>query len=277
MEKKRIRKGEIGKCVKERKNMKKKSKAPIIVIIIILLAAAGFGYWKFVYQPQQLAQYELTDTEVETALVAETDWYDDKIDEYREVFAAMAENESSYYIIESLGVRDEDNWKPRFKVYQTNKAEFDEKTVMDTEKAIKEVDDGISKFLNYSHNSLPASLYGNVNNDGIFGKLDVSSEAQALIDPQFGSSVAEYFNSHELALKCDDCTVEQIGVQIDPDGLVWYCFNITANVLTESCTGDMNDLGIFANEGETKQVKVNVLCSYEENSKELFAEFMLIE
>ncbi len=255
----------------------KKSKAPIVITIIILLAAAGFGYYKFIWQPNQLAQYELENTEIETELVAETDWHDNEIDEYKEVFAAMAENDSSYYIIESLGIRDEDNWKPRFKVYQTNKDAFSEQSVMIPEKAMKEANDGISRFLNYSHNSLPSSMYGNINNDGIFGKLDVTSEAQGWIDPQFGNSVVEYFNTHELVLKCDDCQVTEVGVVNNPGDVIWYYFNITASVLTESCIGDMSDLGYFANAGETKEVKVNVLCAYEENSKELFTELIIIE
>ena len=257
---------------------KKKSKAPIIVVIILLLIAAGFCYWKFVYQVEQLAQYELTENaDVETKLVAETNWHEDEMDNYREMFDAMAEVDASYFIVESLDIWSDDYFTPRFKLYQTNKDEFSEQSVMSPEKAIKEVNEGISRFLNYSHNSLPGSLYGNINNNGIFGKLDVSSEAQGYIDPQFGGSVAEYFQSHKLELKCDDCKVEQIGIEINPDGSIYYNYNIIANVLTENCIGDMNELGIFANQGKTKTVNINIRCIYDDNSKELFVDFMLIE
>lgn len=261
---------------------KKKSKAPIIVIIIMLLAAAGFGYWKFVYQPNQLAQYELPDTVVETELVAGTNWHDDEIENYKEVFATMAENDASYYIIESMSIRYDDYWSPRFKVYQTNKAEFDEKSVMNAEKAVKDVDDVITDFFNLAHNTLPASMYEGVNNDGLFGKMTGNSWAQEVVDPQFGGSVSEYFRSHELVLKCDDCRVEQIGFSDEgytDDGLpiLFYYFNITASVLTEDCIGDMNDLGIFADKGETKEISVKVLCGYGDNSKALSLCFMLVD
>ena len=254
---------------------KKKSKAPIVVIIIILLAAAGFGYYKFVYQPQQMAKYELAESEVvETELVAETNWCSNEIDEYKEVFAAMAENDASYYLITPKYT----NPGPRFEVYQTNKNEFSEKSPMNLEKAMKETNDGILKFLNYSYNGLPSPLYENINNNCIFGKLDVSGWAEEVIEPQFGGSVAEYFKSHELKLKCDDCTVTQIGIEIDEENnSIAYCYNITANVLTEDCIGDMSDLGIFANKGETKEVSLNVRCHYNENSKELFADIVLFE
>lgn len=250
---------------------KKKSKAPIVVIIIILLAAAGFGYWKFVYQPQQLAQYELADTEVKTELVAEVDWAGEDVSTRKEIFSAMAENDATYYIITPFETG-------LYEIYQTNKEEFSEKSPKSPEKAVKEVNDGISKFLNYSYKSLPSPLFQTSSADGmIFGKLDVSSIACERIEPQFGGSVAEYFKSHELVLKCDDCEVTQIGVENEPVSGTFYYFNITANVLTEDCIGDMSDIGIFANKGETKQVNINVFCHYDENSKELFVSFVLFE
>lgn len=265
------------KMCKGEQNMekKKKSKTPIIVVIIILLAAAGFGYYKFVYQPQQMAKYELAESEVvETELVAEVDWAGTEIDAYKEVFASMAENDALYYHINSKN----EVWGPPYEIYQTNKEEFSEKSPKSPEKAVKEVNDGISKFLNYSYKSLPSPLFQTSSADGmIFGKLDVSSEAQSLIEPQFGGSIAEYFKSHELVLKCDDCKVTQIGVETNADGSIYYYCNIAANVLTEDCIGDMSDIGIFANKGETKQVNINAHCIYDENSKELFADIVLFE
>ena len=246
---------------------KKKSKAPIIIIILILLVAAGFGYYKFVYQPQQMAKYELTESEVvETELVAGTDWHDNEMDEYKEIFEAMAENDASYFIVESMTERSDDYYSPRFKIYQTNKDEFSELSVKVPEEVVIGMTKGMLRFLNYSYNSLPPALYENLNGNYMFGKIGVSSMAEETIEPQFDGSVAAYFKKHKLKLKCDDCKVEQIGIEVDQNNHLRYYFNFTANVLTESCTGDMSDLGFFANEGETKEMNISVLCSGYEDS-----------
>lgn len=94
-----------------------------------------------------------------------------------------------------------------------------------------------------------------------FGNLFCNSMAYETIDSVFGGSTEGYFDKHNLSLSCSETKLEQVAVY-ENMGHYTYIFGVSTNVKTEECSGDMSDLELFADKGESKNVVVYMICDY---------------
>lgn len=89
-------------------------------------------------------------------------------------------------------------------------------------------------------------------------------------DEFFGSKIYEYFMEHKLKLSCENIELTKIcagdtpsryemtkgGMGSEKTQTKAYYFVGYADVTTEHAVGDLSDMGIFGNEGETVRVKI---------------------
>jgi len=253
---------------------KKKSKAPIVLVIILLLAAGGFGYYKFVYLPNAMSSYELSDSEgIETMEIASVPDYDEK-ESRLNVCEAMSNSDANYFTIEYVGDGT------GYHVSQTNKAAFDEASPLEIGDASHKVMKALKYLLNSSDKSIPAQGFEDINGQNALGGFGATSLVSEYEQVLFGGTMKEYFIEHELAISCDSVNLQKIGVEDlgiititwDPSGVeedipAWqYYYVATADVTTERAVGDLSDLGIFAPVGKTKEMVIFVSCGYDEIS-----------
>lgn len=256
---------------------KKKSKAPIILVIILLLAAGGFGYYKFMYLPEVMKTYELSDIEgIETMEIDNVpyDGSDDSSEGRLDVCEVMKNSAANYFSIEDT------TDGTGLHISQVNRATFDEASPLDIGDASHDVMKAIKYLLNSSDKSIPAQGFEDINGQNALGGFGASSMVLECEQALFGTTMKKYFMDHELAISCDKVELKKIGIEDmgiititwDPSGIEedipsWqYYYVATADVTTERAVGDLSDLGIFAPAGETKEIVILVSCGYDETS-----------
>lgn len=146
-------------------------------------------------------------------------------------------------------------------VYKVDEATFNETSHIDVWQFSDEIMEGTKAFLNSSYASIQRPTLDSSNGNAVFGNLFCNSMASRSINPLFGESLEGYFDEHKLSLSCDEVKIEQVAVS-ELQGHYTYIFSVSANVSTEDCTGNMSDLGFFANKGESKNLNVYLVCEY---------------
>lgn len=161
-------------------------------------------------------------------------------------------------------------------MYSVDEATFNEMSPIDVGQFSDLITEGAETFLNSSYGSINGSAFDSSTGTGMFGGLLCDSMASETIEPLFGGSVAGYFDEHKLSLSCEEVAIEQVAVSEYMEHYT-YVYGVFANVKTEDCTGDMSDLGFFANNGESRNVKVYVVCTYWPDENDITLSYMNIK
>ena len=255
--------------------MEKKKKGKGIVIAIIMLALVIGGY--FVYDnifKQSMTAVE--DIEVKEIGSVPMEWEMLSDDDDIKVLDIMDKNEATYYKVE--------NGKGEAIITQINKADFDVIGSIKSNKAYSLIKSGVKTFLNTQYDKLPSNLYEvtQTNNSTLFGKMYCNSIKEDLKEC-FGMNFEKFFKKYKLKISCNDIQVVKMavydteqtatvtGVSSEPMETEWinYYFVINAAVKTEQAKKGISEVSCFAEEGETKELKLLIGCSSDNWFKDL--------
>lgn len=255
--------------------MEKKKKGKGIVIVIILLALVAGGY--FVYDnifKQRMTEVE--DVEVKEIGSVPMDWEMLSDDDDIKVLDIMDKNDATYFKVE--------NGKGEAIITQINKADFDVIGSIKSNKAYGLIKNGVKSFLNTQYDKLPSNLFEvtQTNNSTLFGKMYCNSIKDDLKEC-FGMNFEKFFKKYKLKISCNDIQVVKMavydteqtatvtGVSSEPMETEWinYYFVIKAAVKTEQAKKGISEVSCFAEEGETKELKLLIGCSSDNWFKDL--------
>lgn len=269
---------------------KKKSKGLVIAIIIFALAVGGFFIYEAFFDSQE-PQVEAEKVEVKEVATISLDEGNDSIyllDETKyKVFNILEENDATFYTV-TLNNND------MLVIKQGNKEDFESISPESSEKLCKIIKKGMSCFLNTSYKSLPPSMYSlnGYSHYTIFGKdllTDDSDEnVKKWIKETFGEELKKMFTDYELELSCESIDIKKAAVydtgktqrcgttaNLEQDGFdakyFEYFFIVEADVKTENAKKKISELGVFADEGESKKIEFLMYCNANDASKDILS------
>jgi len=245
-------------------NQKKKEKMKlsdkIITTIILLALLAGGGYYLYKHFVIDARNIDIPDVEgIETCEIWTNDDWSSKDGYYElmEMVSAMEKSDANFFIGEA-----HPEYEHFLSISQTDKATFEDtmEKVSSADVAQRTIDDMKMVF------------------DANFGKItdgmeDFQYEAMEEYDGfpvvqgdnsmQYNlgdEGLALYLVEHEVSLKCESIKIDKVAAaNFYGDGgfneVALICAMGTAEVTTESANGDISEIGLFGNAGETVTIR----------------------
>lgn len=262
---------------------KKKGKGIVIVIIILALAVGGY----LVYDNFFSGQAEDIAT-VEVKKVASIDLAENEVCAYEitdktnyEIFSSLKNSEATCFKLEKKNPNV-------INISQINEDDFNEISPTTFTKTRRLLSKGCSYFCNMHYDKLPQIIYDTTDgtNYTIFGNLlfdGGEEDALKWVKRAFGEELEKMFTKYKLILSCDNISVKAIAVydtgekyygsvsgvgDVVGEHFRYYCV-IDAEVKTKSSEGKISDLGVFADEGKSKNIEFLMVCDMDKMFKEL--------
>lgn len=249
---------------------KEKNKSNVIMAIILIIVAIGGGIcFYFNYFAVAKDADVIEDQAIETETIAHLDGYEEfapsdmgwiEYAEYMDkINAAMSESDATCFIV------DEDYnivklSKDNFKVELEN-VDFP----LSYNKTIVTASHKIENMLRMQPKSSaadPTNYTGGDNNDSVCQMGLLSSDAAVSLQNVFGADyqwnstiIYDYFHAHKLRLEGSNVKIEKIAL-IKADGKTEVLLKAKGDVKTLACEGDLSDLGLYPEKGETKTLDV---------------------
>lgn len=256
---------------------KKRGKGIIITIVILALVAGGWFVYNSLIKSDALGTVEV----VEVKEIASVDGdYDNRDNEaHKKIFNVLKDNDAIYYKIE--------NSRNTLNIIQINKEDFDSISPINGQKCVKSLEKGLLTLFNSRYDHLPKTMYSinDYSYTTIFGKLIPSDSDEATkkwVEEAFGEELEKMFKEHKIKLSCDRIKIEKMAVYDTEQASIVnaggadistncyeYYFVVDANVKTESANTKISEFSVFADEGESKDIRLLMHCNAEDFTKSL--------
>lgn len=249
---------------------KEKNKSNVIMAIILIIVAIGGGiYFYLNYFAVAKDADVIEDQAIETETIAHLDGYeeltpsdrgDEEYAEYMDkINAAMSESDATCFIVDedyNIVKLSKDNFKA-----ELENVDFP----LSYNKIIVTASQRIENMLRMQPRSSaadPTNYTGGDNNDSVCQMGLLSSDAATSLQNVFGSDyqwdatiIYDYFHDHKLRLEGSNVKIEKIAL-IKADGKTEVLLKAKGDVKTLACEGDLSDLGLYPEKGETKTLDV---------------------
>jgi len=250
---------------KEVKKEKMKLSDKIMTTLILLALIAGGGYFAYKHFVLDAANNDISDVEGIETYEVWNQYYtygDDTYDELLSITSAMKYSDANFFIGESS---DYFNFET---ISQTDKTTFENtiERVSSVEIAQRTIDD-MKMVLNKDFTKITFGLENyEIEELEEQDRFPVVQNGNAMTYKYGNEGLAVYLMEHGVKLKCESIKVNKVAaanyysdIPFSPVALI--CAIGTAEVTTENAKGDIAELGLFGNVGETVTINFSSIGS----------------
>lgn len=187
-----------------------------MTVFIILAVIGGVGF--YLYNMNNLEEYNIEDAPVETMLLGEIPIYNSVFHysdvENKQVLDMMDNSEANYF---NLYLYNDEPGSTTYRLSQVSKAEyeaFQEQELFESAdtRFLNTVEESLLEFLNFSYEDVTSRYDSNLYNSYVFQSIfgDLAPNTESTIDGYFGGNIDQVFINNQVVLSCEDIEFTKI-------------------------------------------------------------------